>query len=400
MKLADRIVVVGGSLAGVRTIETLREKGYGGEIITLCGEAEMPYDRPPLSKQFLKAGWEEDRLSLRRSGFEEIEVDWRLGSQASSLDPAAREIGLSDGSSIAYGGLVLSTGGAPRRLPGAPSLAGMHELRSLSDARALRADLEKASRLVVIGAGFIGMEVAASARELGLEVTVVEALPTALLRGLGSELGEWAMGRFHDHGVAIRCGAAVKGFRGEARVEGGELDDGTVLETDMVLVGIGVVPACAWAENAGLDVSNGILCDGTGATPLPDVVAVGDVARWHNPAYGEAIRYEHWTSAVEQSSVAAERLLAGQGTVESLAQVPYVWSDFFDLRLAIAGDVSGSDQMQVCQGGLQEDRFLVLFGREKKLCAAVAIKRPRPLNACRELIRVGASFDQALAEFG
>jgi NADPH-dependent 2,4-dienoyl-CoA reductase/sulfur reductase-like enzyme len=400
MKLADRIVVVGGSLAGVRTIETLRERGYEGEIVALCGESEMPYDRPPLSKQFLKAGWEEDRLSLRRSGFGELEVDWRLGSQASSLDPGAREIGLAGGTSLPYGGLVLATGSSPRRLPGAPSLAGMHELRSLSDARALRGDLVQASRLVVIGAGFIGMEVAASARELGLEVTVVEALPTALLRGLGGQLGEWAMGRFRDHGVEIRCGVAVEGFRGDVRVEAVTLGDGTLLETDMVLVGIGVGPSCAWAENAGLDLSNGILCDGTGATPLPDVVAVGDVARWHNPAYGEAIRYEHWTSAVEQSSVAAERLLAGQGTVKSLAQVPYVWSDFFDLRLAIAGDVSGSDRMHVCQGGLDEEHFLVLFGREGKLCAAVGIKRPRPLNACRELIREGVSFDEALEAFG
>ena len=180
MKLADRIVVVGGSLAGVRTIESLRERGYGGEIIALCGEAEMPYDRPPLSKQFLKADWEEDRLSLRRSGFEELEVDWRLGARASSLDPDAREIGLEDGRSVAYGGLVIATGSLPRSLPGVPVLEGMHELRSLSDARALRADLARASRLVVIGAGFIGMEVAASARELGLEVTVVEALPPVL----------------------------------------------------------------------------------------------------------------------------------------------------------------------------------------------------------------------------
>ena len=400
MKLADRIVVVGGSLAGVRTIESLRERGYGGEIIALCGEAEMPYDRPPLSKQFLKADWEEDRLSLRRSGFEELEVDWRLGARASSLDPDAREIGLEDGRSVAYGGLVIATGSLPRSLPGVPVLEGMHELRSLTDARALRADLARASRLVVIGAGFIGMEVAASARELGLEVTVVEALPTVLLRGLGSDLGEWARGRFHDRGVEIRCGVTVKGFRGDVRVEAVELGDGTLIPADMVLVGVGVEPACTWLEGAGLDVSNGILCDGTGATPLPDVVAVGDVARWQNPAYGEAIRYEHWTSAVEQSSVAAERLLAGTGPVESLATVPYVWSDLFDLRLAIAGEVRGSDQMQVCQGGLDEDRFIVLFGREKILCGAVAMKRPRALNACRQLIRGGASFEQALAELG
>ena len=203
MKVAERIVVVGGSLAGLRAIEALRDRGYSGEIIAICGESEMPYDRPPLSKQFLKADWEEDRLSLRRDGFEDLAVDWRLGSRAESLNVGAREIQLSDGSALAYGGLVIATGSTPRRLPNTSALEGIHTLRSLADARLLRQELQSGSRLLVIGAGFIGMEVAASAAERGLEVTVIEALPTVLLRGLGQKIGGWVKDRFVDRGVQI-----------------------------------------------------------------------------------------------------------------------------------------------------------------------------------------------------
>jgi len=399
MKVAERIVVAGGSLAGLRAIESLREEGHEGEIVALCGEAEMPYDRPPLSKKFLRSEWEEDRLSLRRSGFEDLDVDWRLGCRALSLDPAARELRLEGGSVLAYGGLLLATGSRPRALPAAASLGGIRMLRSLADARALREALQPGSRLLVIGAGFIGMEVAASARQLGLEVTVLEALPSALLRGLGAQLGPWVMDRFGDRGVEIRCGVAVKNFLGDARVRGVELADGTRLEADVVVVGIGVEPACDWVAGSGLDLGDGILCDATGATALPDVVAAGDVARWYNPVYRKAIRYEHWTSAVEQSAVAARRLLQGEAGVEPLAQVPYVWTDLFDLRLAIVGDVGGSDRMHVCQGSLKDDRFLALFGREGRLCGAVSSRRPGPLNACRVLIGNGTSFEQAVAAY-
>lgn len=400
MDVSERIVVVGGSLAGLRTIEAVREAGHEGEIVALCGEPEMPYDRPPLSKQFLKSGWEESRLSLRRSGYDDLGVDWRLGSAAEALDPGARTVRLEDGTSLAYGGLVLATGSAPRALPGAPALQGMHMLRSLSDARVLREVLQPGACLLVIGAGFIGMEVAASARELGLDVTVVEALPTALVRGIGEELGRWAMSRFGDHGVEVRCGAMVEGFLGEDRIRGVELAGGERLDADVVLVGVGVEPACHWLEGSGLDIRNGILCDGTGATELPDVVAAGDVSRWFNPLYGEAIRYEHWTSAVEQSAIAGRRLVEGEGLVEPLVQVPYVWSDLFEMRLAMAGDVAGSDRVHICQGSLEDERFLALFARRGRLCAAVGLKRPRALNECRGLIASGTSFESALASLG
>lgn len=397
LRSADRIVVAGGSLAGLRTIEALRDAGHQGEIVALSAEAEMPYDRPPLSKKFLKGEWDEDRLSLRRSGFEDLDVDWRLGCTARALDAAAREIELDGGDHLAYGGLVLATGSHPRALPGMPSLDGVHMLRTLADARALRAELVPGSRLVVIGAGFIGMEVAASAQATGLDVTVLEALPGVLLRGLGAELGAWVSEHFISRGVQVRCGVGVKRLLGDSRIRGVELADGSRLDADVVVVGIGVSPACDWLEGSGLELRDGVVCDASGGTSLPDIVAVGDVSRWYNPVYGEALRYEHWTSAVEQSGVAAKRLLHGEAGVSPLSQVPYVWTDLFDLRLAMVGELGGSDQMCVGQGSLDEERFLALFGKGGQLCGAVASRRPRPLNACRALIEAGTSLDEAVA---
>ncbi|MBW2231718.1 MAG: FAD-dependent oxidoreductase [Deltaproteobacteria bacterium] len=395
MNLSERIVVAGGSLAGLRSIEAMRREGYAGEIVALCAEAYLPYDRPPLSKQFLKGAWDEDKLALRRQGVEDLEVDWRLGRAAASLDVRSRRVKLADGGSVEYGGLLIATGSRARALPGSEDLARVHVLRGLDDARALRAEIGAGARLVVIGAGFIGMEVAASARELGADVTVVEALEAPLLRGLGRTLGDVVGQRFRDHGVTLHCGASVSGFEGDAHFVAVELADGTRLEADVVVVGIGVVPACDWLADSGLDISNGVRCDATGATGLPDIVAAGDVARWHNPLLGRAVRYEHWTSAVEQSTVAAARLIDSE-SVEPLVQVPYVWSDQFEMRIAIVGEVADADKMHVCHGALDEERFLALFGRRGKLIGAVGMKRPRPLGACQEGIARGVSFEDAV----
>jgi len=398
MKLADRIVIAGASLAGVRSIETLRQEGYDGEIVALSAENQMPYDRPPLSKQFLTGKWEEDHFSLRRQGFEDLNVDWRLGLRATALDPSDKTIALSNGQSLHYGGLFIATGSSARSLPFGAGLAGVHRLRSLEDARALKADLAKAKRLVVIGAGFIGMEVAASARQLGLEVAVVEALPTPLLRGLGETLGKNIGQRFQDYGVSIHCGIGLKSFVGESHVEGVELADGNRIDADVVLVGIGAGPVCEWLEDSGLQIANGIQCDATGATGLPDVVAAGDVACWLDPRRGEPVRYEHWTSAVEQSPVAARRLLAGEGQVDDLEPIPYVWSDLFDLRLSMMGEPSQGDEMHISHGELEGERFLALMGRDGRLVGAVGLKRPRQVNACRNLLAQGVSFADAVAE--
>jgi NADPH-dependent 2,4-dienoyl-CoA reductase/sulfur reductase-like enzyme len=400
LRESDRIVVVGSSLAGLRTIEALRRHGHRGEIVALSAEAHEPYDRPPLSKQYLKGEWGPDRLSLRRQGLDDLEVDWRLGVSATALDAPRRAVSLSDGGRIEYGGLVIATGARPRTLAAAEGLAGIHTLRSVDDATALHEALGRGGRLVVVGAGFIGMEVAASARELGLEVAVVEALETPLLRGVGRTIGEVVAARHRAHGVDVRCGVGVASFGGRGRVESVELADGTVLPADAVVVGIGVVPEVDWLEDSGLDVADGVLCDATGATALDDVVAVGDVARWHWPRAGAPRRFEHWTSAVEQADVAAARLLGGPGSVPDWDPVPYVWSDQFEMRIAIAGEVGDADALHVTHGTLEDDRFIALFGRAGRLVAAVAIRRPRPLNVCRELLEKGASMEEAVDEVG
>jgi len=401
MKSSGTIVVVGASLAGLRGIEALRREGHGGPIVAVGAEPHRPYDRPPLSKQFLKGAWPEEKLSLRRQGFDDLGVDWRLGRRAVRLDGAGRRVYLDDGGHLDFDGLLIATGSRARRLPFARDLAGVHVLRSLDDARALRDGLQHARRVAIVGAGFIGMEVAATCRELGCEVTVVEPLPTPLVRGLGPQLGEWVAARHRDEGVVLRCGTAVDGFEGEQRVEAVRLRDGTRIAADLVVVGIGAGPETGWLADSGLVLDDGVVCDATGATALADVVAAGDVARWANRLFsraddGRAPRFEHWTSAVEQAERAAKRLLHGAGASEAFDEVPYVWSDQFDLRIAIVGETDGADALEVRHGSLESGRFLALFGRAGRLIGAVGFRRPGPLLACRDLLAGRASWDEAL----
>src|SRR5262245_38218797 len=245
MSIPGRIAIVGASLAGLRAAEQLRRLGYAGRLSLIGDEPHLPYDRPPLSKQVLAGSWplDSERLQLRRAPFAELELDLRLGTRAVGLDPAARELRLGDGSREPYDALLIATGAAARRLPGQPELEGIHLLRSLDDARALRAAFERGPRVLVVGAGFIGAEVAASARGCGLAVTCVEPLPAPLIRGLGPELGALSAAVHRDHGVDLRCGISVTGFEGSGRVERAKLSDGSTLETDVVVVGIGAAPA-------------------------------------------------------------------------------------------------------------------------------------------------------------
>ena len=390
----EPIVVVGTSLAGLRAIEALRREGYDGRLVAVGAETHLPYDRPPLSKQFLKGDWDVDRLALRREGVDDLDVDWRLGTPARALLADPRQIELEGGERIAYDRLLIATGTVARRLPFGEELAGIHLLRTLDDSRALRDDLAGARHVAIVGAGFIGMEVAASCRERGLAVTVVEPLEQALVRGLGPVLGAWVGERHRERGVDLRCGVGVEGFEGGTRVEGVKLTDGSTLDADVVVVGIGARPATDWLEGSGLALDDGIVCDGAGATSLPRVFAAGDVARWNGT------RLEHWTSAVEQGTHVALRLLRGEG-VGPLDHLPYVWTDQFDLRLQIAGHVQADDETHVCHGSLDPDgdrRFVVLFGRNGRLAAAVGNKRPRQLIAVRKLLAAGAGFEEAVAQ--
>lgn len=394
--MVEHVAIVGASLAGFRTAEALRREGFAGRLTLIGAEDAMPYDRPPLSKQFLVDDWDETKLSLARADVDELKIEWRLGLRAESLDTASRSLELSDGSRVEADAIVLATGTQARRLPFGRDLEGVLELRNLVDARKLRAGLRDASRVVVVGAGFIGMEVAASCRQRGLEVAVVEPLEAPLMRGLGSVLGERVARRHRQEGIDFHLGTGVEGFEGEGRVTGVRLSSGHVLPADLVLVGVGAAPAVDWLADTPLEIDNGVLCDATGWTGVEGVYALGDCARWTNTSYPDRPRFEHWTSAVEQSEIVARRILGHE--IEEFSPIPYVWTDQFDLRIGIVGDPRPDDEMRICLGSIEEDRFLALFGREGRLVAAVGFKRPRQLNACRRLIARGAGLDEALAE--
>jgi len=391
-----RIVVVGASLAGLRAAEELRRLGFAGTLSLVGAEPHLPYDRPPLSKEFLAGTTDADGIALRRRPYDDLDLDLRLGVRATGLDVAGRVV-TTDAGEIPYDGAVIATGAVPRRLPNQPALSGIHVLRTLDDATALRADLDGASRVLVVGAGFIGAEVAATCRARGIDVTVLEALPSPMVRGLGPVLGDTLAGLHRAHGVDLRLSVGVAGFEGTARVERVLLDDGSAVDADVVLVGVGAVPATDWLLGSGLTIDNGVVCDAT-LLAAPGVVAAGDLARWPNPAFGgEVMRLEHWTNATEQGVAAAARLLAADGEAQPFSSVPFVWSDQYDVKIQVVGHVRGDDDLEIVDGTLDERRFVAIFGRDGRLSGAVAFNRPRLLMQYRRLLVEGASFADALA---
>ncbi len=391
------IVVVGASLAGLRGAEALRAAGYDGRLTLVGAEPHLPYDRPPLSKEILQGRWEPARASLHRpETHERLGLDWRLGQRATALDLAARTLALEGGERLPFDACLIATGAAPRTLTGLAALPGLHCLRTLEDCLALRAALEKGPRVLVVGAGFIGAEVAASCRARGLEVTLLEALPLPLGRALGPEIGALYSALHRDHGVDLRCNASVAAIEGAGRVEAVRLADGTRIPADVVVIGIGVVPLTGWLEGSGLRLADGVVCDET-CLAAPGVAAAGDVARWQNPLFGESMRVEHWANAVEQGAHAARRLLAGEGPGEPYANVPFFWSDQYEVKLQAAGRPRGDDRMEVRHGSLAERRFVALYGRAGRLVGAVGMNRARLMVGYRRLIRERASFDDALA---
>jgi 3-phenylpropionate/trans-cinnamate dioxygenase ferredoxin reductase subunit len=393
------LVVVGASLAGFRCAEALRRLGYDGRLVLVGAERHRPYDRPPLSKEVLRGEREPGQLALTRpEAFDALSLDLRLGVQATALDLAARCVVLGGGERLRYDGLVIATGARARTLPGAPPLAGIHVLRSLDDALAIRAALERRPRVAVVGAGFIGAEVAASCRSRGLEVTLIETLPWPMARVLNRDVGMVCAAAHRDAGVDVRLGTGVAALEGSGRVERVRLTDGGAVDADLVVVGIGALPETGWLESSGLALGDGVLCDASCAASAPDVVAAGDVARWEHPLYGERVRIEHWTNAVEQAEAAAARLLAGPQGAAPFAPVPFVWSDQYDLKIQSTGRLRPDDEMFVAHGSLAERRFVALFGREGRFTGALAINRVRQLMGYRRMLREGASWEEAVAK--
>jgi 3-phenylpropionate/trans-cinnamate dioxygenase ferredoxin reductase component len=389
------IAIVGTSLAGLRAAETLRRDGFDERIVAIGAEPHLPYDRPPLSKELLRGDWDPEQVVLRKQGVDDLDLDWRLDARAVALDVAAREVELHDGERIAFDGLVIATGSTPRRLAGQPNLAGVFTLRTLDDALALRELLDARPKVVVIGAGFIGAEVAATCRMRGLDVTLLEMLPQPMVRGLGAEVGAAIAGVHRDHGVDLRTSVLVDGIEGdgEGQVAGVRLGDGSLVEADVVVVGVGVFPETGWLEGSGLTLDNGVVCDAS-CCAAPGIVAAGDVARWPNLLFdGAPMRLEHWTNATEQGVHAARRLL---GDESAFAPVPFVWSDQYDRKIQSVGVVSADAEVHVAHGTLDERQFVALFGKEGRLTGALGFNRPRNVMQYRKLIAERGSWDQAL----
>jgi NADPH-dependent 2,4-dienoyl-CoA reductase/sulfur reductase-like enzyme len=393
----ERVVVVGSSLAGLRACETLRAKGFTGAVTLVGAEAHLPYDRPPLSKKLLAGDWEPDRVLLRpRDALEGLGLDLRLGVPAAGLDVDGRAVELADGSRLPFDGLVIATGSRTRRLPGQGD--DVSELRTLDDSLALRPRIaDGTAHVVVIGAGFIGLEVAATAHARGCPVTVLEAAAAPLVRGLGPELGVAATRVHVEAGIDLRCGVGVAEV-GPDRVR---LVDGELIEADVVVVGVGVAPATSWLEGSGLELRDGVVCDETLRTAVPGIYAAGDTARWPHVGYGEELRIEHWTNAAEQGAAAAGNLLAaaGGGQPAPYAAVPFFWSDQGRHRIQMLGLASTQvgDDVEVVVGDLDQRSFVVLFGRSGRLRGALGVNAPKPLMSYQPLLARGVSWDDALA---
>ena len=371
------IVVVGGSLAGVRAVQALRREGFAGRVVLVGAETHWPpFDRPPLSKQVLTGAWEPDKARLRLPDV--IDAELVLGRRATGLDLSTSTVALDDGSSVSFDGLVIATGATPITLPGTDHLAGVHVLRSIDDCLALRGDLETARRVAVVGAGVIGCEVASSCRSLGLEVTVVEALDVPLTRVLGPDMGRVAVALHESHGVVLRLDTRVVAIEGDGAVERLQLSDGPVLEADVVVVGVGVRPATSWLEGSGLTVEDGVVCDEACVAVGSDgrVVAAGDVARWFHPLYGRSMRVEHWTNASDQAAHAAKALVHGADAAGPFSAVPYFWSDQHGTKFQLVGTSGPGDDVSVVEGAVEDGKFVATFGRDGVVVGALCVNWP------------------------
>ncbi|MEW2303888.1 FAD-dependent oxidoreductase [Streptomyces sp. NPDC006655] len=384
------VAVVGASLAGLSAARSLRQRGYDGRLVMIGDEPHRPYDRPPLSKEFLAGTVGEADLALERDD-EELHAEWLLGARATGLDRTTRTIGLADGREVRADGVVVATGASARTLPGTDGLAGVHALRTLDDARALRADLARGGRLVVIGGGFVGAEVASTAYALGLDVTVVEAAPTALAGPLGPAMGAVVSALHADHGVRLLCGVGVKGLGGEHRVESVLLEDGRSVPADTVVVGVGARPCVDWLEGSGITLDNGVKCGADGRTSLAGVVAVGDCANWYDPGAGGHRRVEHWTGALERPAAAVAALLTHGATEPGVPRPPYFWSDQYGVKIQFVGHAAGADSVTVEEGSTDDRSFLAVYRRAGRPVAVLGMNQPRLFTRARKQFGTAAS---------
>lgn len=397
------VVIVGSSIGGVRTAQALRSEGFDGRVVLVGQESAVPYDKPPLSKEFLAGNWDLARLTLLTpEQAERSEIELHLGTAARRLDVAGRQVQLEDGRALSYDSLVIATGASARPSPWRAE-SGIHVIRTLQDSQRLRQALDVDGPVVVVGGGFIGAEVAGTARSLGREVTLADPMSTPIGRVVGPEIGRWFTELHHRHGVCTHFGVGVEAVEGTARRLRVRLTDGTELPAATVVVGIGAIPNDSWLADSGLLIDDGVLCDQYSRTVnAPDVYAVGDVARWFHPGHREHVRVEHWTNAVDQGICAAHNIVHPD-ELRPYRPVEYVWSDQYDWKIQIVGrPVQGTRHELVGELSGQKPRAAVLYTdpRTGLLHGAVTVNWPKALVQCRRLVTQGASFDEALEKVG
>lgn len=389
--MSEGVLIVGGGLAAQRCCETLRSRGYEGAIRIVGDEARPPYDRPPLSKAVLAGERGPEGLEFRpASWYADHDVDLLLGDRAVALDAGLRTVTLESGAILGYETVLVATGSRPRRLPGTESFDNAHLLRTPEDALRLRDALTPGSRLIVVGAGFIGLEVAATARRLGVGVTVLEAAPSALGRVLMPKLSEWFVDLHRAEGVRVLFSAHVARF-GEARggVEWVQLTDGSRFYCDALVLGIGVEPATEWLEGSGLE-TDGVLVDACGRTSAPDVFAAGDAARVFNPVSGRHERSEHWEAAARQGAQVARAIIGLDPLPPAL---PSFWTDQFGHRIQLIGDAGGGDEVTV-SGDPAAPEFTAVVNRAGAPVAGLTVNQPRSIPGLRRQIEAATTRDE------
>ncbi|ABK68580.1 NAD(P)/FAD-dependent oxidoreductase [Mycobacterium avium subsp. hominissuis] len=390
---SNGIVIVGGGLAAARTAEQLRRSEYSGPITIVSDEVHLPYDRPPLSKEVLRK--EVDDTALKpRQWYDDNDITLRLGSAARSLDTAAQTLTLEDGTTLGYDELVIATGLVPRRIPTIPDLDGIRVLRTFDESLALREHASAAQRAVIIGAGFIGCEVAASLRSLGVDVVLVEPQPTPLAAVLGQQIGELVARLHRAEGVDVRLGVGVSEVRGDRHVEAVVLTDGTELAADVVVIGIGSRPATDWLEGSGVaidSVDRGVLCDEAGRTSAPNVWALGDVASWRD-ATGHQGRVEHWSNVADQARVVVPAMLGKE--VPPVVVVPYFWSDQYDVKIQCLGEPEADDIVHIVEDDGR--KFLAYYERDGALVGVVGGGMPGKVMKTRAKIAAAVPIAEML----
>ncbi|TCP52039.1 3-phenylpropionate/trans-cinnamate dioxygenase ferredoxin reductase subunit [Tamaricihabitans halophyticus] len=378
------VTIVGGSLAGWRSAQELREQGFDGRLVLVGNERHGPYDRPQLSKEFLTGQWDVDELALSsQTEDKELDVDWRLGKHAVRLDTRNGSVVLEDGESIRTDGVVIATGASRMTIPGAAEIPGSHLLYQLEDALGVRDEVGSGSRVVVVGGGLVGGEVAAACQALKARTTLVDTRHMPLVPTFGIEIAPLCFDLHEDHGVRTRCGTPARRVLGDERVTGVELADGRVLAADTVVVAVGVTPTTGWLRGSGVKLRDGVLTDAGMVTRLPNVVAVGDVARYHCVYRGQRVRFDNWTNAMNQPPTAVRNLLAGH-TVEHYTNVPQLWSQQYGSTMQFAGFVRPKDKVAIVEGSPSAHRFVATYHRQNRLIGVFAMNMPKRFAAYRK----------------